>query len=107
MELILGIVNDGVAGVPGVLGIYAESMDGRVKVGGSLDAGQPYAGQFRQASIILPKGMDGQQIKLRADLDVKGVRRPIRWACQQPTNPDGSLTIRLKNGKDTGWRKGV
>ena len=24
MELILGIVNDGVAGVPGVLGIYAE-----------------------------------------------------------------------------------
>jgi hypothetical protein len=107
MELILGIVNDGVAGVPGVLGIYAESMDGSVRLGGNLDAGQPYAGQFRQASIILPKGMDGQQIKLRAELEVKGVRRPVRWACQHPTNSDGSLTIRLKNGSDSGWRKGV
>jgi hypothetical protein len=107
MELILGIVNDGVAGVPGVLGIYAESMDGSVQLGGNLDAGQPYAGHFRQGSIILPKGMDGQQIKLRAELEVKGVKRPVRWACQHPTNPDGSLTIRLKKGSDSGWRKGV
>jgi hypothetical protein len=107
MELILGIVNDGVAGVPGVLGIYAETVDGRVRLGGNLDAGQPYAGQFRQASIILPKGMDGQQIKLTAELDVKGQKRPVRWACDHPTNPDGSLTIRLKKGSDSGWRKGV
>jgi hypothetical protein len=107
MELILGIVNDGVAGVPGVLGIYAESLDGRVKVGGNLDAGQPYAGQFRQASIILPKDMDGQQVVLRAELQVKGVRRPVRWACHNPTNPDGSLTIRLKKGGDSDWKKGV
>lgn len=107
MELILGIVNDGVAGVPGVLGIYAETLDGRVRVGGNLDAGQPNAGQFRQASIIMPKGMDGQQIKLRAELDVKGQKRPVRWACDHPTNPDGSLTIRLKKGSDSGWRKGV
>ncbi len=76
MELILGIVNDGVAGVPGVLGIYAESMDGRVRLGGNLDAGQPYAGHFRQASIILPKAMDGQQIKLRAELEVKSTTHP-------------------------------
>ena len=107
MELILGIVNDGVAGVPGVLGIYAESLDGRVKLGGNLDAGQPYAGQFRQASIILPKDMDGQQVNLRAELEVKGVRRPVRWACHNPTNPDGSLTIRLKKGSDSDWKKGV
>ena len=107
MELILGIVNDGVAGVPGVLGIHAESLDGRVKVGGNLDAGQPYAGQFHQASIILPKDMDGQQVNLRAELEVKGVRHPVRWACHNPTNPDGSLTIRLKKGSDSDWKKGV
>jgi hypothetical protein len=29
--------------------------------GGNLDAGQPRAGQLREASIILPRGMDGQQ----------------------------------------------
>jgi hypothetical protein len=107
MELILGIVNDGVAGVPGVLGIYAETAEGRVKLGGNLDAGQPHPGRIRLASIILPKGMDGQQVVLRAELEVKGVRRPVRWACDEPTNPDGSLTIRLKKGSDSGWRKGV
>jgi hypothetical protein len=107
MELILGIANDGVAGVPGVLGIYAETPDGKVKIGGNLDAGEPGAGQIRQASIILPKGMDGQQVILRAELEVKGIRRPVRWACRQPTNPDGSLTIRLKKGSDSDWRKGV
>ncbi len=107
MELIVGIVNDGVAGVPGVLSVYAESSDGRVKVGGSLDPGQPYAGKLRQASLILPKGMDGQQITLRAELEVKGLRRPVRWACHEKTNPDGSVTIRLKKGSDSNWRKGV
>lgn len=107
MELVLGIVNDGVAGVPGVLGIYAESPDGRIKAGGNLDAGQPHAGKLRQASIILPKGMDGQQIILRAELEVKGVRRPVRWACHERTSPDGSLTIRLKKGSDPDWKKGV
>jgi len=107
MELIVGIVNDGVAGVPGVLGVYAETPDGRVKVGGNLDPGQPYAGHMRQCSLILPKGMDGQQINLRAELQVKGMRRPVRWACQERTNPDGSLTIRLKKGSDPDWKKGV
>ncbi len=107
MELVLGIVTDGVAGVPGVLGIYAESLDSRIKVGGNLDAGQPYAGQLREASIILPKGMDGQQIILRAELEVKGVHRPVRWACYERTNPDGSLTIRQKKGSDSNWKKGV
>ena len=107
MELILGIMNDGVAGVPGILGVYAESVDGKVRVGGNLDAGEPRAGQIRQASIILPKGMDGQQIVLRAELEVKGVRRPVKWACHELTNPDGSLTIRLKKGSDSDWRKGV
>ena len=107
MELIVGIVNDGVAGVPGVLGVYAETPDGRVKAGGNLDAGQPYAGKLRQASIILPKGLDGQQVIVRAELEVKGVRRPVRWACHEKTNPDGSLTIRLKKGSDSNWAKGV
>jgi hypothetical protein len=51
--------------------------------------------------------MDGQQIKVRAELEVKGVKRPVRWACHNPTNSDGSLTIRLKKGGDSNWRKGV
>jgi hypothetical protein len=107
MELIVGIVNDGVAGVPGILGVYAETPDGKVKVGGNLDPGEPYAGKLRQASLILPKGLDGEHINLRAELDTKGVRRPVRWACHEKTNADGSLSIRLKKRSDTNWAKGV
>ena len=106
-ELILGIANDGVACVPGILGVYAETPDGDVKVGGNLDAGQPYAGKVRQASFVLPKGLDGKELRLRAELEVKGVRHPVRWACQEALNPDGSLTVRLRQNDDPRFRKGV
>jgi hypothetical protein len=107
-ELIAAFANDGVAGVAGALRVYVESLDGRVKVGGSLDAGHPHAGKLRQASFILPKGMDGQQVKMRAEIETKaGVRRPVNWACAQPVNPDGSLTVQLLKHDDKRWRKGV
>jgi hypothetical protein len=107
-ELIVCLLNDGVAGIPGILRIYVESLDGKVKIGGSLDAGHPYGGKIRQASFILPKGMDGQKMKIRAEIETKGgVRRPIKWACAEALNPDGSLTIQLKRNDDSGWRKGV
>jgi hypothetical protein len=105
--LVLGIVNDGVAGVPGVLGVSVETSDGKVLVGGNLDAGCPHAGKVRQASFVLPPGLDGQLVVLRAEIEIQGVRYPVRWACAQPTNPDGSLTIRLKRQGDANWRKGV
>lgn len=70
-----------------------------MKVGGNLDAGEPHAGKMRQASLILPKGTDGQQIVLRAEIEVKSVRRPVRWARCEGIKPDGSLTFRLKKGQ--------
>ena len=107
-ELVVAFANDGVAGVPGALRVYVESMDGRVKVGGSLDAGHPHGGKLRQASFILPPGLDGQQLKLRAELETKGgVRRPVAWASAQPANADGSLTVQLLKHDDRRWRKGV
>lgn len=106
-EVILGIANDGVAGVPGVLRIYLESADGKVRLGGGLDGGHPHGGRLRQASFILPKGMEGQRVSIRAELETKGVRRPVRWACAQPLNPDGSFSVQLKKFEDPGWRKGI
>jgi hypothetical protein len=107
-ELVVAFANDGVAGVPGALRVYVESLDGKVKVGGSLDAGHPHGGRLRQASFVLPKGMDGQVMKMRAELETRGgVRRPVRWACRQPLNADGSLTLRLKSHGDANWRKGI
>jgi hypothetical protein len=107
-ELITGIVNDGVAGVPGALRVGVETLDGKMKIGGSLDAGHPFAGKIRQAAFVLPKGLDGQEMRIRAEIETKGgVRRPVRWACKQPLDADGSLRFRTKRLDDEGWRKGI
>jgi hypothetical protein len=107
-EIIVAVSNDGVAGVPGVLRLYLESLDGKIQLGGSLDAGHPHAGKIRQASFLLPKNSDGITLKIRAEIETKGgIRRPIKWAAAQPTNPDGSISFQLLRRDDPKWRKGV
>jgi hypothetical protein len=106
-EVIVGVSNDGVAGVPGLLRLSLESMDGKFRMSGSLDAGHPFGGRIREASFILPPGMEGGKLKLRAEIETKGVRRPVNWACEQPLDPDGSFVIELQRFDAEGWRKGV
>jgi hypothetical protein len=92
--LIAGFANDGIAGVPGVLRITAQAQDGKNLCSGCLDAGYPLPGKIRQAQFILPKGTEWQGVKLRAEIEVKGMRYPVRWACHQKLNEDGSLSLR-------------
>jgi hypothetical protein len=107
-EVIVAISNDGVAGVPGVLRLYVESLDGRIKLGGSLDAGHPHTGKIRQASFLLPKNSDGLKMKIRAEIETKGgIRRPVIWATAQATDSDGSIGFQLLRRDDPKWRKGV
>ena len=91
--LIVGFANDGIAGVPGVLRVSVVGEDGKVLAEGGLDAGYPLPGKIRQAQFRLAKGTKWEGLKLKAEIDVKGVRYPVRWACRQKTNPDGSLTL--------------
>jgi len=97
--LIVGFANDGIAGVPGVLRVSVASDDGKVNVSGGLDAGYPLPGKIRQAEFPLPPGTPWEGLKLKAEIEVKGVRYPVRWACHQKTNPDGSLTLRRTLGR--------
>ncbi len=106
-EIVLAIANDGVAGVPGILRVYLESMDGKVSFGGGLDPGHPYGGRLRQCAFVVPGGFEGKRMKLRAEIETNGVRRPVRWACAQPLNDDGSFTIQLRGFDERGWRKGI
>jgi len=92
--LILGLVNDGISGVPGALRIYLRNNEGTVNVGGSLDPGYPLPGKVRQVQITLPKNTTREELKLYAEIEVKNMRYPVRWACQQALNADGSLTLR-------------
>jgi hypothetical protein len=106
-ELIVCVSNRGVASVPGVLWLQCESPDGQLKLRGALDAGHPYGGGLREASFLLPQDYAGT-VQLSAQLEIRpGVMKPIAWACEQPLNPDGSITVELKTADDRGWRKGV
>jgi hypothetical protein len=96
--LIIGFANDGIAGVPGVLRVSVASEDGKVSAEGSLDAGYPLPGKVRQAKFPLPKGTNWKGLRLRAEIEVKGQRYPVRWACRQGVNADGSLTLRPTAG---------
>jgi hypothetical protein len=65
---------------------------------GGVDAGYPLPGKVRQAELRLPKGTNWKGLKLRGEIEVKGQRYPVRWACKQALNGDGSLTLRSTRG---------
>ena len=56
--------------------------------------GYPLPGKLRQAQFVMPPGTKFAGLKLRAEMEVKGMRYPVRWACRQKLNEDGSLTLR-------------
>ncbi len=106
-ELVVSVVNRGVAGVPGVLWLTMTTADGTWKQRGSLDPGQPYGGGNRECSFLLPQGYVGKA-NLSAEIELRpGAFRPITWACDQPLNPDGSISIEVKAHNDPTWRKGI
>ena len=80
--------------VPGVLRLTICSEDKKVKVSGCVDSGYPRPVGVHQVMLILPPGVEPEGLRLKAELEVKGVRYPVRWACRQKVNPDGSLTLR-------------
>jgi hypothetical protein len=96
--LVVGFANDGIAGVPGVLRVNVTTNDGTVLAGGGLDPGYPLPGKIRQAQFALPRGTDWKGLKLKAEIEVKGLRHPVRWACHQALEDDGSLRLRPTRG---------
>lgn len=92
--LVVGLANDGITPVPGVIRLTVHSEDKKVNVSGCIDPGYPKPNGVHQAMLILPPGVECDGLRLKAELEVKGVRHPVRWACRQKVNPDGSLTLR-------------
>src|SRR6516165_3711071 len=93
---IVGFVNDGIAGVPGVLRISVLSASGQELSSGCLDAGYPLHGRVRQALFPLPKGTAGQGLRLKAEIEIRGNARRYaglvtrnstkmeHWRCVRP-----------------------
>jgi hypothetical protein len=106
-ELVVGVTNNGVAGVPGQLSLLLYSADGKLLDSGLLDAGQPHAGKIRMASLMLPEGFVGSEVFIRAEITTKGVTRPVNWACAQPVDEQGGIPIRLLANDADVWRKDI
>jgi hypothetical protein len=96
--LVVGLANDGIAGVPGVLRLTLRDGERRILVSGCLDPGWPVPGKIRQARLPLPPGTAWEGLTLEAELHVKGMRHPVRWACHQKLEPDGALRLRRTRG---------
>jgi hypothetical protein len=106
-ELIVSIVNRGVAAVPGVLWLTAQTPASGWKLRGSLDPGQPNGGGNRECSFLLPSSYVGK-VNLSAQIEIRpGVFKPVAWACEQQLNADGSIAVDVKGPNDPAWRKGV
>jgi hypothetical protein len=106
-ELVVAISNRGVAGVPGVLWLQIASPDGAFKLRGSLDPGYPHGGGLRLGSFMLPTGYVGK-VNLSVEIEMRpGILKPVAWACEQPVNADGSISIEVKRMDDPKWRKGI
>jgi hypothetical protein len=92
--VVIGLANDGVAGVPGVLRLSLLDRNGAIKASGCVDPGYPKPSGIRQALLMWQGTDDWAGLRLKAELEVKGLRYPVRWACRQPLNDDGTLTLR-------------
>jgi len=92
--VVIGLANDGVAAPPGVVRLTLRDPAGAIVAGGCIDAGYPRSTGIRQAMLAWAGKRDWAGLRLSAELEVKGVRHPLRWACRQTLDADGSLTLR-------------
>jgi hypothetical protein len=92
--IVLGLVNDGVCGLPGALVLTVTDEHGAFELTGSLDPGYPLPGKVRQAMFMLPKEASWQALGIKAAIAVKGVLHPVTWACSEQLEPDGSLRLK-------------
>ena len=92
--LIVGLSNDGISGVPGVIRLTLLDQGGNPLSSVTLEAGHPIPHQVRLTCLELPAGIGWEGTRLKAELIVKGMSHPVGWACRESLNPDGSITLK-------------
>jgi hypothetical protein len=92
--LIVGLANDGISGVPGVVRLNLLDQNDRTLSEATLEAGHPVPHQVKLTRLALPAGIDWEGTRLKAELILKGMRHPIRWACRETVRADGSIPLK-------------
>ncbi len=106
-ELVVAFANDGAASVPGVLRVARRdrATARRLRAAASTRA-IPSPAACASPRSVCRRGSPASEVRLRAELELKGVRRPVRWACAQPLDEDGALVVRLLKHDDPGLAEG-
>lgn len=92
--LIVGLSNDGISGVPGEIRLTLLDQGGDPLSSVTLEAGHPIPHQVKLTRFELPAGIGWEGTRLKAELIVKGMSHPVRWACRELLNPDSSITLK-------------
>jgi hypothetical protein len=92
--LIVGLSNDGISGVPGMIRLTLFDQNDTFISNATLEAGHPTPHHVGLTRLELPVGIGWEGTRLKAELLVKGMSHPVRWACRESINPDGSLTLK-------------
>ena len=92
--LIVALSNDGISGAPGILRLTLLDQNQQTIAASTLEAGHPTPHQVRLVSLELESGTGWEGMRLKGEIIVKGVSHPIRWACRESLNPDGTLTLK-------------
>jgi len=91
--IIAGFANDGIAGVPGVLRVTVEDENRRVLKAVVWMPAIRCPARF-DSTVCAAPGNKMAGAEMRAEIEVRGMRYPVRWACRQKLNEDGSLILR-------------
>jgi len=92
--LIVGLSNDGISGVPGVVRLSLIDLSGNSLSTALLEAGHPTPHQVRLVALELPAGINWEETRLKAELIIKSVCHSIRWACREVSHSDGSIALK-------------
>jgi len=92
--LIIALSNDGISGVPGVVRLTLLDQSGDLISESTLEAGHPTPHQVRLVHLKLRPDISWEGTRLKGEIIVKGVSHPLRWACRELVNPDGTLTLK-------------
>ena len=93
----VGLVNDGVAQVPGIIKINLYDNDALL-ARSTLEPGQPFAGTMVYPELDLPQSYDykGKDVELRLSVLMRGKEYPVKWAVKSTQLSKDNFTLKIR-----------
>ncbi len=107
-DLVISLVNDGVAGVPGQLRLSLYGRGRTLISSGLLPRGAPGPGGHIQVSMPVHDAALGSEAALELSIEDRARRSfPVAWGCRGVSVPGDRIAFGLARTDDEGWRSGI